>query len=427
MNKKLTPVAATMLVALSSPLMAQPAQAPSSPEASLPPMTVRDRSAQAEVKTEKSASVKFTAPLLDTPKSLKVIPATVIRQTGSTSLADALRTMPGITFAAGEGGTPLGDWPLIRGYDAQGSVFIDGVRDAGSQSRDLFNADSIEVSYGADSAMAGRGSAGGSVNIISKQPGKENFSEGTVSLGSDQYKRLVADGNYVLGTNAALRLNGMFTDTNVPGRAAVNTRSRGFAPSLKLGLDGPTSVTLAYYHMQADEMPDYSTPYQDSPARSKANPDAPVGGRHFYGLKNRDFRKTQANIGTVRIRHDFGNALTLHNTTRYGRSSNNYIVTNPDNSAGNVRNGLVYRAPKSRIASTATFINQTDLSGEFMTGGIRHTFVTGLELGQEKSESAQICRVSRCKLSAQRACLRDARRSVAGSLQLHQPAQSESG
>ena len=385
MSKKLTPIAATMLVALSSPLMAQPAQAPS-PAASLPPMTVRDRSAQAEVKTEQSASVKHTAPLLDTPKSLKVIPATVIRQTGSTSLADALRTTPGITFAAGEGGTPLGDWPLIRGFDALGSIFIDGVRDAGSQSRDLFNADSIEVSYGADSAMAGRGSAGGSINIISKQPGKENFSEGTVSLGSDQYKRLVADGNYVLGPNAALRLNGMFTDTNVPGRAAVNTRSWGFAPSLKLGLDGPTSVTLAYYHRQADEMPDYSTPYQDSPARSKANPDAPVGGRHFYGLKNRDFRKTQANIGTVRVQHDFGNALTLHNTTRYGRSSNDYIVTNPDNSAGNVRSGLAYRAPKSRIANTATFVNQTDLSGEFMTGGIRHTFVTGLELGQEKSD-----------------------------------------
>lgn len=98
MSKKLTPIAATMLVALSSPLMAQPAQAPS-PAASLPPMTVRDRSAQAEVKTEQSASVKHTAPLLDTPKSLKVIPATVIRQTGSTSLADALRTTPGITFA----------------------------------------------------------------------------------------------------------------------------------------------------------------------------------------------------------------------------------------------------------------------------------------------------------------------------------------
>jgi len=90
----------------------------------------------------------------------------------------------------------------------------------------------------------------------------------------------------------------------------------------------------------------------------------------------------------VRVQHDFGNALTLHNTTRYGRSSNDYIVTNPDNSAGNVRGGLAYRAPKSRIANTATFVNQTDLSGEFMTGGIRHTFVTGLELGQERATCA---------------------------------------
>ena len=390
MSKKLTPIAATMLVAFSSPLMSAPAQAQatsSGAQSSLPQVTVKERASESEIKIDQSASIKMTAPILDTPKSITVIPAQVINQTGATSLSEALRTTPGITFAAGEGGTPIGDRPLIRGFDAQSSTFVDGVRDVGSQSRDMFNLDAIEVTRGADSTTSGRGGAGGSINLISKTPKKENFTEGSIGLGSANYKRLVADGNYLFGDNAAVRLNGMFTDTGVAGRPSVTSKSWGFAPAVRFGLDGPTAVTLSYYHLQADDMPDYSTPYRNSLTRSKANPDGPVSvGRQFYGLNNRDFRNTQADIGTLQVQHDFGNALIVRNTTRYGKTGNDYIVTNPDDSAGNIRNGLVYRSPKTRIASTTTVINQTDLSGEFVTGDIKHKFVTGLELGQEKSQ-----------------------------------------
>jgi catecholate siderophore receptor len=69
-------------------------------------------------KTDTSASRKITAPLRDTPKSVTVIPQQVIRDTGATSLVDALHTTPGITFGAGEGGNPAGDRPIIRGFNA---------------------------------------------------------------------------------------------------------------------------------------------------------------------------------------------------------------------------------------------------------------------------------------------------------------------
>jgi len=147
-------------------------------------------------------------------------------------------------------------------------------------------------------------------------------------------------------------------------------------------------------------------------------------GRQFYGLNGRDFRRTQADIGTLQVQHDFDNALTVRNTTRYGKTGNDYIVTNPDDSVGNVRNGLVYRSPKSRIASTTTFVNQTDLSGEFLSGDIRHKFVTGLELGQEQTRPAVI-RCSECGIQQSR--LWRSRRSDIGFLSLHQPVQSESG
>src|SRR5262245_32550133 len=54
-------------------------------------------------------SRKFTPPLIDPPKSVTVISQALISETGSTTLVDALRTVPGITFNAGEGGQPAGD------------------------------------------------------------------------------------------------------------------------------------------------------------------------------------------------------------------------------------------------------------------------------------------------------------------------------
>lgn len=57
------------------------------------------------------SSSKFTAPLVDTPKSVTVIPSRIIEQTAATSLTDILRTSPGITFGAGEGASR---WPTVR-------------------------------------------------------------------------------------------------------------------------------------------------------------------------------------------------------------------------------------------------------------------------------------------------------------------------
>ena len=109
---------------------------------------------------EKASSPKYTAPLVDTPRSVTVIPQQVLKDTGALNMQDALRTVPGITFGAGEGGNPQGDRPFIRGFDAQGDTYLDGVRDTGSQSREIFAVENIEVSKGPNSAIGGRGAAG---------------------------------------------------------------------------------------------------------------------------------------------------------------------------------------------------------------------------------------------------------------------------
>ena len=126
-------------------------------------------------------SPRFTADVVDTPRAVTVIPQQIIEQTGATSLQDLLRTSPGITFGAGEGGQPLADRPFIRGQASAYNVFLDGIRDTGGQQREVFALEQIEVIKGPDSVYSGRGSGGGSINLSTKQPRLNAFTN--VSLG----------------------------------------------------------------------------------------------------------------------------------------------------------------------------------------------------------------------------------------------------
>ncbi|MCS3416782.1 catecholate siderophore receptor [Pseudomonas sp. BIGb0450] len=355
---------------------------------------------------EKASSQKYTAPLVDTPRSVTVVPQQVLKDTAATSLQDALRTVPGITFGAGEGGNPQGDRPFIRGFDAQGDTYLDGVRDTGGQSREIFDIESIEVSKGPNSSFGGRGSAGGSLNLVSKTPQARDFTNGGFTYGSDQTRRYVLDVNRQFLDSAAFRLNLMSHEQNVAGRDAVNYDRWGVAPSLTFGLGTPTRVNVSYYHMESNDLPDSGIPYgYSSPTAATHGHDKPTDGgdsNNFYGLKDRDFRKTRADISTFSIEHDLNENMTLKNTLRHGNTGQDYILTQPDDSKRNVSQfGTVWRRANARVSTTETTTNQTDLFGSFQALGFKHSYSTGLEFTGEEtrvsgynfgtSNNAQVC------------------------------------
>ena len=349
--------------------------------------------ASTDYKVEKASSQKYTAPLVDTPRSVTVIPQQVIKDTNALTLQDALRTVPGITFGAGEGGNPQGDRPFIRGFDAQGDTYLDGVRDTGAQTREIFAIESVEVAKGPNSAIGGRGAAGGTINLVSKRAHLGNSLDGAWTWGSDQTQRYTFDGNYQFSDTVAGRLNLMTHESNVAGRDKVNYDRWGIAPSLAFGLGTATRVNLDYYHLESDDLPDsgipYTIPTAGSAARTSAHPSKPNDGGdsdNFYGLTDRDFRKTRVDIATFAIEHDLSEALTIKNTFRHGNSMQDYILTQPDDSKGNVNNGSVWRRANTRVGNTATTTNQTDLFGEFYLGGLKNSFSTGIELSREESD-----------------------------------------
>jgi len=339
-------------------------------------------------------SPKYTSQMIDTPRSVTVIPKEIINQTAATSLTDILRTSPGITFGAGEGGQPLADRPFIRGQASGNNVFVDGVRDTGGQVRDLFNLEQVEVIKGPDSAYNGRGSGGGSINLTTKRPNLTQSTTVTARVGTDSYLRGAVDANLPVGETSAIRINLMGSQGDVPGRKTVDFDTWGVAVAGGVGIGTDTRITASYYHLDRNDMPDYGVPlFTKLPGVPRTNESGVlnVARDTFYGLAARDYQKTKADIFTLIAEHDINEAITFRNVFRYSKTLNDYVVTNPgDGGAAQFVAGewWMKRGTKSRWNEATTVANVTDFYGKFKTGGIEHSYDVGLELSRETNENA---------------------------------------
>jgi catecholate siderophore receptor len=336
---------------------------------------------------EAASSPKLTQPLLDTPQTIAVVPAKVIRDQGATTLRDVLRNVPGISMQAGEGGTPNGDQLTLRGFSARTDILIDGVRDIGGYTRDSFNLEQVEVAKGPASAYSGRGSTGGSINQVSKTPQLRDFGAASLSAGTDNFLRGTLDVNEVLNADlgVAVRLNLLGHENDQPRRDAVYNRRWGLAPSFAVGLNTPTRITFSVFHLSQDNMPDYGIPWV--PATNTAltayrDKPAPVDLSNFYGIAARDFEEVATSVATLKVEHDFSDRTTLTNQLRYGETSRRSVVTAPRFNADGSTD--VKPDPKVRNSVDSILTNQTNLTLRFATGPVSHTVATGVELTRER-------------------------------------------
>src|SRR5690606_2582937 len=165
---------------------------------------------------------------------------------------------PGIALGTGESGNAFGDGYLIRGQEARSDVFVDGLRDPGMTTRESFAIEQVEITKGPNSSFAGRGSAGGAVNAITKQATHDySFTRISGGLGTDSHRRLAVDANKAFNETFALRANGLLSSEDVPGRSPSERQRNGLALSGLWALNEDLSVTLDYYGLRAkDKRPD---------------------------------------------------------------------------------------------------------------------------------------------------------------------------
>ncbi|HEU0153426.1 MAG TPA: TonB-dependent receptor [Arenimonas sp.] len=349
---------------------------------------------------DKPSSPKYTEALLDTPQTITVVDKDTMDQQGLVSLREILTTLPGITFGAGEGGGGYGDSINLRGFSANADLTVDGVRDSAQYSRtDNFNLESLELVNGANSVHSGAGSVGGNINLVSKAAMLEDFSAFTVGAGTDGYGRLTADANQRIGEQSALRLNAMVHENDVPGRDFERFERWGFAPSLGLGLDSDTRLTLSALVQRDDNVPQYGVPY--FPAYGGLLPGADVEG--YYGYHNIDRQEIANDTVTAVLEHDFNADLSLRSLVRYQRIEQTTVVdavqgtwcladgTNPATGAACASPGTYQPSgPRGlrRDTENRLFASQTDLTARFDTGAVGHALVAGVAFTRETFDLA---------------------------------------
>jgi len=428
MKFRMTPVAAALATLFTMPSLsyaqepatepapsetAAPAQAEAaSPKAPIELPAVRVVEQQETPKAERVSSPKFTEPLLNTTQTITVIKKEVLQQQAATTLTEALRNTPGITFTAGENGnTQSGDTVFMRGFDTQGSIYLDNVRDLGAAVRDVFNVEQIEIVKGPAGADNGRGATSGYINLSSKLPQADDFIAGSLSYGTAEKRRITADINEQIGSGTAVRLNLVGQDGGVAGRDFVQNEKWGIAPSVAFGLGTATRISLFSQHIEQNNIPDGLVPtaglkgYRFSTATATPVQQtldangivvAPADSENFYGSKD-DFEDIDANMYTVKFEHDLSPNTTVRNLSRYGKSNQERVLTSP-NGAPTVTSGSgATTAPiaadqytigrgTSRHASYRTneiLTNQTGFTTNFNAASMQHTLGGGFEFLHE--------------------------------------------
>ena len=295
---------------------------------------------QVDVTTTEQANLQqFPQSMLDTAQTVATVPQYILSEQADTTLRDSLRNVPGISIAAGEGGSQ-GDSLTIRGFNARNDIYLDGIRDFGSYFRDSFNYSSVDVLEGPASVEFGRGSTGGVVNQETKQAAVDRFVIVNGQGGSNQRARGTADVNIPIKAipgGTAFRVNIVGEQTGYAGRDYAFTQRFGIAPSLAFGLNGHTRGIISFLHEAENDTPDYGLPYFGTTY-------AAVPTNTYYGVLSSNFLKTTPDIATGKIEHDFGIHLTVRNTLRWANYPRTFRITEPQvNSVGT----LTYKTPGS--------------------------------------------------------------------------------
>ena len=281
-----------------------------------------------QIYADQTVNPKNTAPVLDTPQTITIISDQTIKKQNLLTLRDVLTTVPGITFGAGEGGGGYGDSINLRGYSANNDITQDGVRDSAQYSRtDPFNMQQVEVYNGANSVYNGSGSVGGTINLVSKAPQAENLTILEAGVGTDDYYRATVDSNIRASDFIGVRLNAMVHRNDLPGRDVERFKRWAVAPSVKLGMEGPTSLTLSYFHQE-----DRNTPVYGVPFFKNANLGGPLPGvddSDYFGIANLDRQDIDIDRFTAIFAHQFSDAVSLRTLGRWQRVRQDSITSAP--------------------------------------------------------------------------------------------------
>ncbi len=359
-------------------------------------------------KVEKASSDKFTQSQLNTTQTMAIIPEKVLKEQNATTLTEALRNVPGVgTFSLGENGRMnTGDAVTMRGFDTANSIFIDGVRDLGNVTRDMFNYEQIEVFKGPAGTDNGRTAASGAINLSTKEAKLQDSNNATLGFGSDEYYRATADINKAINDTTAIRFNAMGESSDGIGRDGVENEKWAAALSAGFGLGTDLRLFLDFLHTEQDNVLDGGIPTVGLPgfdATKSSNAVikslAPYLNSHkvdtsnYYGAPE-DFDDVTADMATARLEYDLSDNTKIKNTSRWGKTEHQYLTTFSGNAYTTTSTDLndptamrVSGSANNSDTENEIITNQTSLVTSFNTGRLKHDVSTGVEFTREEMKT----------------------------------------
>lgn len=314
-----------------------------------------------------ASATKTDTALRDIPQSISVIPATVLKDLGSTSVERALEFAGGVSKQNNFGGLTLYEYS-VRGFTTS-EFYQDGFSaNRGYPSTpDAANIERIEVLKGPAASLYGRGDPGGTVNIVTKKPQPEAFTTLQTSAGSwDRYRTaldvntpLDAEGKVLSRVNLAVEDNNSFRDHVESKRVFV-------APSFSWQLDPDTSLLVESEFVRHSSTFDRGIVAAPGVSRST-----------FLGEPNDGDIDNHNNRLQAALEHHLNDAWKLRLASHYkqgslwGDASENRAL-NPDGHTLNRR----YR---ERSMGWHDSITQLELRGLFDIGSWQHELLIGTE------------------------------------------------
>ena len=392
-NPPLLPLAALMLAgSLGTPALAQEA-----PEKTLKTVTVHDTqesatAAKDNLLVRKTGIAKGNQELKDIPQTVTVMTEKLMDDRNLDDFREVLKTTAGVTFMAGETGE---EDVRMRGFSLgqAGDIYVDGLRDAPLIERDTFNLDRAEVLKGSASMLFGKGSTGGVVNQVNKQPFLMDQNEVNLTVGSGNMRRITGDFNRQTGDSAAVRLNIMDHQADNWG---AKVDKKGIAGSYRWGIGERDEYTIGLYHLETNGRPLYNHPWLIDTGSAVTSASGSIGtlvpslpASHYYGLAS-DYLRTESSHGTFTHKHRFDQDSELRTTVRQGHYGRDLLAsairfastTTLDTLSGST---ALTRSPKARRAESDLTQIQSDYTTAFEALGHRHSLIAGLDYSDESA------------------------------------------
>jgi iron complex outermembrane recepter protein len=259
-----------------------------------------------------TSATKSDVPVLETPRAVSTVTRQLLDDQAAITIEDALKNVAGVI----PGGYYSDyDYFRIRGFEASGATYLDGLLSDGGSNEETLGLDRIEVVKGPISGLYGSGPPGGMVNLISKTPLPENFA--TLSMSAGSY------GNYQPSLDAGARLNDSGT---LYGRVELLYRDRDsyvdyagnqrayIAPSLTWEVTPQTKITVLGRYQYDDTQFAFPLP---AAGTVLPNPHGEIPISRYVGEPdhpNTMFERREQ-LG-YQLEHHFNDWLTAHQTVR---------------------------------------------------------------------------------------------------------------